>query len=85
MSIPTIIDEIVKVSHLVGNVIPGAGLIGTGASIAKKLIELMDDLDEEATPEQQDAMQAARRVLSDAVKSKAAATSDRLRGQGAKK
>lgn len=75
--------------HAVGNladmasaVIPGAGLVSKGADIGEKIIGIIDDLKAEA-PElsQQAELQARRNKLSTAVKAKAAATSDRLRGR----
>lgn len=80
MDMRSLIDGVVKVANIASNVIPGAGLVGKGAAIGGKIMDLIDDLKKHATPDQQAEMQAARAKLSDAVKAKAKSTSDRLRG-----
>ena len=80
MDIRSLIDGITKVANIAATVIPGAGLVGKGAEIGGKILDVIDGLQEHATPDQQPAMQAARAKLAEAVKAKAKSTSDRLRG-----
>lgn len=79
-SIRDLIDGVIKVAHVASSVIPGAGLVEQGAEIGGKIVDIIDGLTAHAEPDQQAAMQEARKQLSDVVKAKAAATSSRLRG-----
>lgn len=80
MDMRSLIDGVVKVANMASAIIPGAGLVGKGAEIGGKIIDIIDGLKEHADPSQQAEMQAARATLSAAVKAKAKSTSDRLRG-----
>lgn len=80
MDIRSLIDGVVKVANLASAVIPGAKLVAGGAEIGGKILDILDGLKADADPSQQAEMQAAREKLSAAVKAKAKATSDRLRG-----
>jgi len=77
-----IIASMVGCANKVAAFIPVAGVVGQGINLAQKIIGIIDDIgDEDATLDQQAELQAARRRLSGAVKAKASATADRLRGQ----
>ena len=80
MDIRSLVDGVVKVADLASNFIPGAGLVGKGVEIGTKIIGIIDELGDDIPLDQQDEVKAARKTLSDAVKAKAKATSDRLRG-----
>lgn len=75
-----LINGAVRLADLASTVLPGAGLAADAGRIAGKIITVIDDLGEHASPEQQPQMQAARKKLMAAVQAKAEATADRLRG-----
>lgn len=80
MNAREIVDKVIELANLAANVIPSAALIGKGAEIGSKVIDIIDDLGEDIAPDQQAAAQAARANLALAVKAKAARVSDKLRG-----
>lgn len=80
MDMRSIIAGVTKIADMASTFIPQAKLVSGGAQLGGHIIDLIDGLKEHADPSQQAEMQAARKKLSDAVKAKAAATSDRLRG-----
>ena len=75
-----LINSVIALADKAAGLVPGAGVISQGVSIAQKVIAIIDDLREDASVDQQGELQLARKKLSDAVKAKAAATADRLRG-----
>jgi hypothetical protein len=80
MDMRSIIANVGSLAHMAAKFIPAAGMVEQGAAIGGKIIDIIDGLHEHADPSQQAELQTARKTLSDAVKAKARATSDRLRG-----
>lgn len=80
MDVRSLVDSLIQLAHVASAVIPGAGLVEEGAKIGEKIIDVIDELKTHADPTQQPALQEARDKLADAVRTKAAATSARLRG-----
>lgn len=71
---------VTKLANVASVVIPQAKLVGSAAQMGGKILDIIDGLKDQGNPADQAAMQDARKTLSDAVKAKAAATSNRLRG-----
>lgn len=79
MDISKLVDSAINLAKMLSPLMP---VLGAGASIAEKVGQIFDDLREEATPDQQEQMQAERKVLIEAVTAKAKAESAALRGEG---
>ena len=80
MDIRDLLDRAEALALAAADVIPGAGLVGNAIEIGEKILDVIDALKEDVTPEMQPEMQEARAKLAESVKAKAAATSARLRG-----
>jgi hypothetical protein len=78
MNISNLIDQAIALAKAAAPMVP---TLGAGAAIAEKIVGIIDDLTDDApdTRTQQE-MQEQRAILAEAVKAKARATSDRLRG-----
>lgn len=73
-------DLIDKAIDLAKTVAPLVPTVGAAAGVAEKVVDIIDSLGDDIPVDQQEAAQTARRELADAVRAKAQATSDRLRG-----
>lgn len=76
-SISELIDRAIELAKAAAPLVPA---LGAGALIAEKVVDIIDGLGDEIPADKQTEAQAARALLADAVRAKAAATSDRLRG-----
>lgn len=80
MDMKKLIAGIVQVADMAAVVLPQAKLVGGAAQMGGKILDVIDGLKDQGDSDDQAAMQEARAKLATAVKAKAAATSDRLRG-----
>ena len=76
-SISDLIDKAIELAKAAAPLVPA---LGAGAEIAEKITGIIDDLGDDIPQDKQEEAQQARAKLADAVRAKAAATSDRLRG-----
>lgn len=77
MNLSNLIDIGIQLAKTAAALIPGGQL---AVSIGEKVLDLVDNLQEHATVDQQPELQSARATLARAVEAKAHATADRLRG-----
>lgn len=80
MDISALTEKIMSMGSSLASMIPGANIVSGGIELGKKVIDIIDELGDDIPLEQQEEAQAVRAALAEAVKAKAAATSDRLRG-----
>lgn len=80
MDISALVGKVTGVATSLASMIPGMNIITGGVELGKKVIDIIDELGDDIPLDQQAEAQAARAALAEAVKAKAAATSDRLRG-----
>jgi hypothetical protein len=76
--IKKLIESALSMAKMAAPLIP---VLGSGVAIGEKIMGIIDDLSDDVPDARtQEAMQKDRAMLAEAVKAKAAATSDRLRG-----
>lgn len=76
-----LIEKILSAARSAATVIPGMQGAAAAVAVGKKLVEIIDDLTDEAPDTRtQEEMQAARKVLAAAVSAKAERTADRFDG-----
>lgn len=76
--IRALLDKALEMAEMAGPLIP---VVGTGAAIGGKIIDLIDSFGNEIPIDKQAEAQKVRSELAKAVKAKASATSARLRGE----
>lgn len=79
--IKKIFTTVLTLADSVNDYLPGAAVSQGAINLARKMGDVIDSFGDDIPLEQQGAAQAARKQLAEAVKAKAAATSDRLRGE----
>ena len=80
MDIRAIVNKVLTLADSVNDFLPASGLTQKGIDLARKVDDLIGTLGADIPLDQQAEAQAARAQLAAKVKAKAAATSDRLRG-----
>lgn len=79
-NIKDIVAKVLNLADSVNEYLPGAPLTQGAIDLARKVGDLVDTIDDEIPLDQQAQAKAARAQLAEAVKAKAASTSNRLRG-----
>lgn len=80
MDIKAIVDKVLTLADSVNDYLPGAPLTQGAIDLARKVEDLVGSISDDIPVDRQAEAQASRAKLAALVKTKAAATSARLRG-----